>query len=94
VIVKMKDYEVIELILEDDPKEVFEFIRAVINLENLLEISIFNEEEMREIENLENFFQLPFFKEEFNYYKSLDYDDFDYDYRGYNEDNIFYWSNV
>ena len=90
----MKDYEVIELILEDDPKEVFEFIRAVINLENLLEISIFNEEEMREIENLENFFQLPFFKEEFNYYKSLDYDDFDYDYRAYNEDNVFYLSNV
>jgi len=89
----MKDSEVIELSLADDPEEVFEFMRAVINLETLLEISIFNEEEMRDIENLENFFQLPFFKEEFNYYKSLDHDDFDYDYRGYNEDNVCYLSN-
>ena len=52
----MKGFEVIEHRLEDDPQEVFEFIRAVINLEKLLEILIFNEEEMREIENLENFF--------------------------------------
>lgn len=88
----MKDCEVIELRLEDDPEKIFEFIRVFTKLETLYEISIFNEE-MREIRKIENFFQLPFFKEEFNDYRSLDYDNFYYDYRGYNVDNAFYFSN-
>lgn len=85
--------EDIEISVEDNPEEFFKFIRALKNLETFCEISIFNKEETKEIENLENCFQLPFFKEEFNFYNSLDYDDFDYDYRGYNEDDIFYLSN-